>query len=342
MPVPKKRVSIKDIAIAAGVSHPTVSRALRGEGRMSDETRARIGALAREMGYTPSMIGRGLVTQRSSSIGLVVTNLADPFHSEIAQGIEEEALFNRYSIFLASTTVDPAREMEVVRSFQARQVDGIIVSSSRVGNRYAGTLQETGIPIVLINTHAEGDNMHTVFHDDREGARELTRHLLSAGHRRIAFLGNQRAGKAQSDRLLGWREVMDEANLDSSMVALGPNGRLQGGTVAARQLLTLSSDGGGGLPDAVCCYNDTMAMGAASVFRRAGISIPSDLAITGFDDIDVAEYFEPPLTTWHQPRREMGVAAMRMMLQLLKDKTEERIERREQVMHGTLIVRQSA
>jgi DNA-binding LacI/PurR family transcriptional regulator len=340
MTVSKKRVSIKDIAELAGVSHPTVSRALRGEGRVSEDTRARILEIADEVGYTPSMIARGLVTQRSNSVGLVVTNFADPFHSEIAQGVEEEALRHQYSIFLASTTVDPSREIEVVRNFQARQVDGIIVSSSRVGGQYAGLLQETGIPIVLINTHAEGDNMHMVYHDDYGGTTNLVEHLLDAGHECIAFLGNQRGAKVMHDRYRAWHDTLTRAGRRTDMVCYGPNGRLEGGAQGAHDLVTLMADRWGKAPDALVCYNDTMAIGAISVLREQGLRIPDDIAVTGFDDVDVAAYFEPPLTTWRQPRRAMGRAAMEMMLDLLN--SESNGESRVHVMQGELVVRRSA
>ena len=136
----KKRVSIKDIADLAGVTHPTVSRALRGEGRMSDETRARILAIAQEVGYTPSMIARGLVTRRRYTIGMVVSNLADPFRSETTQGAEDTARQHGYSIILAIAGVNPERELEVVRNFQSRQVDGIIVDKRASLATLLGTL----------------------------------------------------------------------------------------------------------------------------------------------------------------------------------------------------------
>lgn len=313
----KKRVSIKDIAGLAGVSHPTVSRALRGEGRMSDETRARILAIAQEVGYTPSMIGRGLVTQRSLTVGIVVTNLADPFHSAITQGAEDAAHEHGYSILLATAGVDPDREYEVVRNFQSRQVDGIIVSSSRVGNRYADLLAETGIPIVLVNAHADGDNMHAIYHDDFDGMCQLVQHLIDQGHRRIAHISNIRGGKAQIDRQRAWVEMMTTAGLDPELFAYGATGRIEGGVEAAQTLIGEANRLWNGPPDAICCYNDTMAAGAMAHLRTRGIHVPDEVAITGFDDVEFAAYLEPPLTTWRQPRREMGTAAMRLMLDLL-------------------------
>ena len=337
-----KRVSIKDIARAAGVSHPTVSRALRGQGRMSDVTRERIITIAREMGYTPSLMARGLVTQRSHLIGLMVTRFSDPFNTEIAEGAEDEALRHDYSLFLASTRgVDPEREMQVVREMQGRQVDGIMVLSSRVGSRYADMLDEIGIPIVLINNHAGGSNVHGIYHDDYQGARQVVEHLLAQGRQRIAFLGNGRAGRAQSERQRGWSDAMLTAGSLIDVIAFGPNGRMAGGAEGVEKLLALADLRWGHAPDAICCYNDAMAIGAMSVLHRRGLRIPDDVAITGFDDIDMAAYVWPPLTTFHQPRYEMGVKAMKLMLQALEEGPKSKPPMNI-VMHGELVVRESA
>jgi DNA-binding LacI/PurR family transcriptional regulator len=340
--VPNKRVSIKDIAKVAGVSHPTVSRALRGQGRMSDVTRERIITIAKEMGYTPSLVARGLVTQRSHLIGLMVTQFSDPFNTEVAEGIEDEALRHGYTLFLASTRgVDPEREMQVVREMQGRQVDGIIVSSSRVGSRYADLLDEIGIRIVLINNHAGGSNVHGIYHDDYHGARQVVEHLLAQGRQRIAFLGNGRAGRAQSERQRGWSDAMLSAGNLIDVIAFGSNGRMGGGAEGAQKLLALADLRWAHAPDAICCYNDAMAIGAMSILHRQGLRIPDDVAIAGFDDIEMAAYVWPPLTTFHQPRYEMGVEAMKIMRRAL-DETHKSEQPVNIVMHGELVVRESA
>ncbi len=340
--MPNKRVSIKDIARAAGVSHPTVSRALRGQGRMSDLTRERIITIAQEMGYTPSLVARGLVTQRSHLIGLMVTQFSDPFNTEVAEGIEDEAHRHGYSLFLASTRgVDPEREMQVMREMQGRQVDGIIVSSSRVGSRYADLLEEIGIPIVLINNHAGGSNVHAIYHDDYQGARQVVEHLLARGRQHIAFLGNGRAGRAQSERQRGWSDAMLAAGSLIDVIAFGSNGRMAGGAEGVQKLLALADLRWGHAPDAICCYNDAMAIGAMAVLRRQGVRIPEDVAITGFDDIEMAAYVWPPLTTFHQPRYEMGVQAMKIMRQAL-DNVSKSGQPVNIVMHGELMARESA
>lgn len=359
----KHRVSIKDIAEVAGVSAPTVSRALQGNGRMSETTRHHILTVAQQLGYTPSLVARGLVTQRSHCIGLVVTTFADPFHSEVAQGIEEEAQRHNFSIFLASTNIDPEREVKIVQSLQGRQVDGVIVSSSRVGSRYAYLLQDSGIPLVLVNTHrmsttpdgaqqwsalvdagrwakdAENDKIHSVYHDDYRGGRLLMEHLVARGYRRIAYIGDARGGRPSAERQRAWLDVMHEAGLQPGLAVNGPLGRLEGGVSAVEQLLGAAQRYWGRPPEAICCYNDMMAIGALSALTRNGFKIPDDVAVTGFDDVDVAAFTVPPLTTLHQPRREMGTQAMQVLLNLINQPPQN--QPRETVMLGQLVVRGS-
>ena len=313
----KKRVSIKDIAEIIGVTPPTVSRALRGQGRMSDKTRTRIMAVAEEVGYTPSLMARGLVMQRSFCIGLIVPTFADPYHSEVAQGLEEEARRYGYSLFLASTDVDPEREREVARGFHGRAVDGIVVSASRIGNGYSQLIEETGIPVVIVTSMAESDQIPTIVHDDYQGMRRLMQHLIKNGHRRIAYMGNSRGGLPSIERERAWRDSMIASGLSPELVVHAPNGRIEGGVLAAEELLEMAERLWQQPPHAVACYNDTMAIGLMAVLRQNGLRIPEDVAVTGFDDLDLAAVIDPPLTTIHQPRAEMGARAMQLLLLLM-------------------------
>lgn len=313
----RRRISIKDIAAAAGVSHPTVSRALRGEGRIGQETRQRILALADALGYTPSLLARGLVTQQTRTVGLVMTNLADPFHAEVARGVEDEAARCGFSVYVASSQVDAAGELDVVRRFRGRQVDGIIVSSSWVGDRYADLLQELGIPIVIINNQASGDNMYVVEHDDYAGARVLAQQLVKRGCRRIAYLGSGAAGRANRERWRAWQAVLQEAGLPACLAVTSPTGTLDGGMAGAAALLAASARAWGAPPDGMMCYNDMVAIGALRCLRQQGLRVPADVAVCGFDDIEFSEYVSPSLTTWHQPRFDLGQQAMGMLAALL-------------------------
>lgn len=227
----------------------------------------------------------------------------------------------------------------MVQSFQGRQVDGVIVSSSRVGKRYAHLLQDSGIPLVLINTHVDHDHMHAVYHDDYRGGRRLMEHLLSRGYRRIAYLGDARGGRITLERRRAWHDVLTEAGLAATVTMDGPTGRIEGGVTAGEHLLAVAHAHWGKPPEAICCYNDLMAIGVLSVLARHGLKIPDDVAVTGFDDLDVAAFTAPPLTTLHQPRREMGAQAMRVLLHLINNQQEQ--QPRETVMLGDLIIRGS-
>lgn len=338
----KKRVSIKDIAEIAGVSHPTVSRALRGQGRMSVETRARIVSLAEELGYTPSLVARGLVTQRSYSIGLVVPTFINMFNSAVAQGIEQEARKQRYSLFLACTDTDPERELEVIQSFMGRQVDGIIVASGRVGDAYAQISSETGVPIVLINVNAPNTKIHAVYHDDYAGACSVVNYLIKQGRSRIAYLGAANEGRSHADRRKAWIDTMREAHLEAEVEVDAGDGDIDGGVLGCQKLLAAASRRWNTYPDAICCFNDMTAIGAMSVLRRRKLRIPDSVAITGFDDIELAAVTDPPMTTVRQPLLDMGYKAMTTLVRLMDPNSSTPADPVITYMPGELIVRESA
>ncbi len=337
----RRRVSIKDIAAAAGVSHPTVSRALRGQGRMSEATRARILTIAREMGYTPNLVARGLVTQRTYSVGLVVTNIRDPFHSEIIRGVEAVVRAHGYSLFLASTTADPDQELEVVRSFVGRDVDGIVIASSQAGDRYAEMLDELGMPIVLINSHAEGDNVHAVRHDDYAGACAVMEHLLDQGFQRIAFLGLGRSSRVHGERRQAWKEALRRRGLDASVAVSAPESTIEHGVTQVVHLVERARGRWGTPPQAIFCYNDLLAIGAISGLRRLGLEVPQDVAVAGFDDLEVCAHMRPSLTTLRQPRYEMGEDAAQLLLSLLEQDRRAQPKPTEKLYRGELQIRES-
>ena len=337
----KKRVSIKDIAELAGVSHPTVSRALRGQGRMSERTRAKIIAVAEEIGYTPSLVARGLVMQRSFCIGLIVPTFVNLFNSAVAQGIELEARKQGYSLFLASTDAEAAREMEVMRSFLARQVDGIIAVSGYVGDEYARALSTTGVPIVLINVNAENSSVHSIYHDDYSGGCKITKHLTEQGYQRIAYIGASKEGRSHIERRRAWHDTLVEAGLTTVLEIDSLDGNIECGATACQQILSKCRGEGIPPPDALCCFNDLTAIGAMSTLRKNDFRIPDDIAITGFDDIELAGVTEPPLTTIRQPLQAMGTKAMSLLIDLMDPTVPEVEAPHLSSLSGELIIRES-
>jgi DNA-binding LacI/PurR family transcriptional regulator len=326
------QVSIKDIARAAGVHHSTVSRALHGVPLIKKETADRIRRIAADAGFTVSAVARSLATQKSRMIGVVVTMITDPFHHEIISGLDQVADERGYSVILADSQADSERELRVVRSFNERRVDAIVVMSSRVGARYVPLMSERKVPIVLINSQRHDDFVHSVTIDNVESAYVAVRHLTELGHRRIAYLGNQLGVYSDPERFSGYRQALADANIAfQPELVVHSDYSPEGSAQAMKRLLT-----GKNRPSAVFCYNDVMALGALHGAR--GIArVPNDVSLVGFDDLFFAPFLDPPLTTIRQPKKEMGRLAMELVLKLLAGQ-----ESRKTVhVHGELIVRSS-
>lgn len=319
----KNPVSIKDIAAAAGVTHPTVSRALNDSPLISRETRERIQRIAREMGYMPDAVARSLQTRRTHIVGLVVTSIGDPFFAELVKGVEEVSRPAGFSVFLNSSHNDPNQEIQVIETFHRHRVDGILVASSRVGANHMERLERINVPVVLLNSQAEGDYdfLHSIAVDDRKGARRAVEYLLQLGHRRIGYIGVTDRPRSNRRRLCGYHDALDEAGItpDPAWVCIVDHdpavedGDAQAGMYAANRLL--DSD-----VTALFCYNDMVAVGALLACREAGAAVPDDVSVIGFDDIELARYVHPPLTSVAQPKRRMGRIAMQMTIDLLEEK----------------------
>jgi DNA-binding LacI/PurR family transcriptional regulator len=328
-----KVVSIKDIARLVGVSHSTVSRALRESPVVNAETAGRIKKVANQHGYRASLIGRSLVLRRSMTVGCVATDIADPFVAEVVAGIEDIANRQGYAVFLASSHADPERELDVVRSFHERRVDGVVIPASRVGSLYLAHLAELRTPIVLINNQHPGSYMYSVSIDNVGAARLMTRHLLELGHQSIGYIGHRSGSQADTDRLKGLRIELRRAKLTlPSQLVMHADATPEGGRAMMQRLLERRHP-----PTAVFCYDDLTALGALAAARAAGVSVPGELSVSGFDDLFVASYCAPPLTTIRQPMKQMGRRASEILLALLRGETAKKTVR----FSGELVVRES-
>ncbi|MCB0047646.1 MAG: LacI family DNA-binding transcriptional regulator [Caldilineaceae bacterium] len=331
--------TIYDIAQKAGVAPSTVSRALQDHPRIGAKTRQRIQSLADEMGYVPSAVARGLKTSRSHVIGVIVHRIEDPFLTEVLRGIEDTLQASGYSLFLAASQRDLKREEKAVQAMGENRVDGVIISSSDISSERMHQLERYGIPSVLINNQTQqAPHTYSVYHDERYAMHQLLHHVIELGHERIAYLGNTRGGRTNLQRRQGYEEALAQAGLKirADYIVNGENGMPQSGAQSMRALLESAT---ALIPTAVVCFNDMMALGAMQAIRQAGLRVPDDLSLTGFDNVDLAAYFNPPLTTFHQPRYELGLQAATMMLQALNGE----IGPAEQAscLRGELIVRQS-
>jgi DNA-binding LacI/PurR family transcriptional regulator len=246
----------------------------------------------------------------------VVTTIADPFAASVVMGIEEAANELGYSVFLANSNADPEREIRAVRSFEERRVDGIIVTSSRAGAVHASMATQLRLPIVLLNNQHPSEFVHSVMIANVEASRAATQVLIEKGHQRIAYLGDRNGGQSDSERFSGYRQALDEAGLPfCPELMVHGDGKPEGGRRGMAQLLATEER-----PTAVFCYNDMTALGALKETRRAGLRVPEDVSMVGFDDLYISEYTEPALTTVRQPMKKMGRLAMETLAQLLVGK----------------------
>lgn len=325
--------SIKDIARLAGVSHSTVSRALRGSSLVAAETAGRIRRIAEESGYSASAAARSLVTHRTDTVGVVVTNIADPFAAEVVNGIEEAAGELGLSVILANSNAEPEREIRIARSMRERRVDGIIVTSSRVGALHAPALSAMGVAVVLLNNQHPSQTVHSVMIGNTEASVEAVRHLVGLGHRRIAYLGDRHGHQSDTERFAGYRRALEGAGLefDPELVAHG-NGKAEGAAEPMKCLLGIVP-----APTAVFCYNDMSALGAIRAIRAHGLRVPADISIVGFDDLPIMQFMDPPLTTVCQPMRQMGRLAVQTLARLVAGEVFEN----NIIVPGRLVVRNS-
>jgi DNA-binding LacI/PurR family transcriptional regulator len=324
----RESVSLRDIAQEAGVSPSTVSRALHHHPRISEETAQRIRRLAKEMGYTPSLPARSLVTRDTATVGLVITHVTDPFVGRLVLGVEEAARATGYSVFLASTYRDADRERDVVRSLYERRATGIVVTGSAIDNGYLELQQRFPLPVVLINCQSFP---YSVSADNLAGAREAVELLVDLGHRCIAYIANPQSQQTNLDRLQGYKEAMTAHNipLDDALIVAG-DGTLEGGSRAMERLLEQAP-----CPTAVFCFNDLTAMGAIHALGLTHLRVPDDCSVIGYDDLELSAYAHPPLTTVRQPSYDLGQRAMGMLLKLIQGRADVQAE----ILPTRLVVR---
>jgi LacI family transcriptional regulator len=308
------RVTIADVAREAGVSSQTVSRVINNKGEIRAETREAVMAVITRLGYRPSSIARGLATNRTYTIGLSVPDIANPFWPEIARGVEDVAWERGYHIFLCNTTETPEREESVLRMFEDKRVDGVIVCGARQPDDRLLPLINKHPAAVLVNRTLAGSGAGCVIADSHLGAVTAMRHLLGGGRRRIAFLAGPPTSQNGRRHMSGYRDALQAAGLlcdEGLIVPCLPY--IEGGLLATRALLADRPD-----VDAIYCYNDLIAFGALQACAEIGRRVPEEIAVVGFDDILLAQVITPALTTLHVPKYDIGAHAARMLLAMIE------------------------
>jgi LacI family transcriptional regulator len=330
-----ERVTMSDVAREAGVSKMTVSRVVNNKGEISPATRQHVLQVITRLNYRPSAIARGLATNRTSTLGLIVPDIANPFFSEIARGVEDNAYAAGYNVFLCSTYEDPCRERDVLNSLEEKLVDGLILCSSRLDQDDLSVITDDFPAVVLVNRSVDGEEVGVVRVDNEFGGRMAAEFLLEAGRHAVGFLAGPSTSLGGRLRVTGYHQALAAAGIAIQPAwEQGCPSNVQGGLEAACEFL----------PDhpeltALICFNDLVAVGALQACAKLGCRVPDDLAIVGFDDIPIAALVTPPLTTCRSPQFEIGVQTMNLLLKCI-DGCSEGCE--EVVVRPELVVRASA
>jgi len=328
--------SIRDVAQRAGVSVGTVSNVLNDSPRVSPATVDLVRAAIAELGYVRNEAARQLRAGRSSSVGLVVLDVRNPFFTDVARGAEDEAAKLGLSIILGNSSEDVARESSYLDLFEEQRVHGILISPYGDIERRLAELRRRGTPVVLVDRESRDAGVSSVSVDDRAGGRLAVAHLLATGRRRIAFVGGLLSVRQIADRLVGAQEAIAEVE-GATLEVIGTaastvlDGRHVGEQLAARPR--------GERPDAVFAANDLVAVGLLQALVMSGaLRVPGDIAIIGFDDIDFASATVVPLSSIRQPRHEIGATALRI---LREEAAEPDLPPRRIVFQPELVVRES-
>jgi LacI family transcriptional regulator len=294
--------TIADVAAKAGVSTATVSRVLAGVGQARPETQARVLKAARELDYRPSEVARSLKRRSTQTLGLIITDIENPYFPQLVRSVEDAARAAGYSVLLCNAADDPEREASYLDLLVERRVDGLVIAASSLGARHGDWLTAPPIPVVLVNTAAPEADVPTIMSDNEGGGRMVAEHLIGLGHRRFGYLMPPPRNVDAPDRLAGVRRALREAGIgpDALQIARG-EALVWGGEVAANELLDRAPE-----TTAFIAYNDLMAIGALRALRRRGRRVPAEASVAGFDDVALAAYVDPPLTTIAQRTEEMG------------------------------------
>lgn len=299
-----ERTKMEDIARIAGVSVSTVSRALAGSPRVMGDTRARIEAAVRQTGYVVNQVAQGLRLQRSRQLLVLLPTIANPFFGEIVQGVEEAAQAAGYGVLVGSTEGNAGREAVLARQLHTGGVDGLILLTGHIPASLEAHVARG--QVVAVSETIPGQDLPTIGIDNEAAAAVAVLHLRERGHRRIGHIAGPEGNVLTAQRVRGWRQGMGEGEI----APVFGDFTIGSGEVAMQRLLA-----GAARPTAVFCANDEMAIGALKAVRRAGLRVPEDISVVGFDDISFAAFTDPPLTTIRQPRRAFGHAAVAALLE---------------------------
>jgi LacI family transcriptional regulator, galactose operon repressor len=308
-------VTIRDVARAAGVSTATAARALGGYGHASPAARRKVSESARQLGYRPNVVARALVSRATTTVGLVVGDIENPFFAAAARGLADVMDAHGYTVLLANADEDAGRERRAVDALRARQVDGmVVVPAPGASPEHLAELVTAGVPLVLLDRAVVGVAADSVLARNVAGARAAVAHLAGLGHRRIGVVSDSPEITSSAERIQGYRQALRAAGIapEPGLISIGGPTR-DDGEAAALRLLDRADR-----PTAVFTANNFMTVGALRAARSLGLRIPDDVALVGFDDLDWTTLVQPPVTVVRQPVADLGRVAGERLLRRLE------------------------
>ena len=316
------KMRIKDVARAAGVSTATVSHVLNKTRVVSDETREKVLRAIESCNYYPNANARSLASGRSQTLGLLISDISNPFFPELVKSIETVAFERNYEVILANTDYNDERTTSNVRRFIERKVAGVALMTSELDKSLIDELARCHVPVVFLDIGSAGICMSNIIVDYEAGIDEAISHLHWLGHRRIAYIGGPARLRSAAKRRAAFLDSMAHRLPDSTPLQIYESDfRLEGGRSVAREILSA-----GHLPTAIVVANDMMALGVLQELHARGLHVPDDISIVGFDDIAFAELSNPPLTTVCLPRVELGRKAVEALMATIEHPDRQGVE----------------
>jgi DNA-binding LacI/PurR family transcriptional regulator len=329
-------MKIKDVARLAGVSTATVSHVINHTRFVSEETIQKVQAAIESLNYTPNVHARSLASGRSRILGLIISDINNPFFPELVKSIEEKASAHGYDVILSNTNYDPKRTVACVQRMLEQNVRGVAIMTSEMDMSLSHRLAAKNVAVVFLDVGSVGPHMSNINVNYEKGIREGVEHLLALGHRRIAYLSGPPHLKSAARRRAAFAKIMKkyQTSLHTTPFIYEGDFKTTGGQRAAAEILRLKP-----MPTAIVSGNDLMAIGALRELKSAGLRVPQDVSVIGFDDISFAALSEPQLTTIITPRAEIGEAAVEALIHMIK--AEDNVGREFKVS-TQLVVRESS
>ena len=311
----QKMITMNDVAEAAGVSRQTVSRVINNKGEISPATRQHVMDVIQKLGYRPNRAARGLVMQRTNTVGLIIPDITNPFFSEVARGVQDLARTKDYNVFMGSTDEEPKETVRTLQSLAAQAVDGIIIFSHPLSNEDLESFVNSFRPIVTINLPFKHSSVSMITVDNYQGAKLAVNHLVEQGHTAIAMLTGNSASFQKIRRVNGYHDALAAHSLPVNqdwIIPCIPD--MVNGHKAARQLLANNPE-----ITAIFAYNDLLALGALRACHELGRRVPQNCAVIGFDDVQLASMVTPSLTTIHYDKYDVGQKAMSRLFEMIEN-----------------------